>query len=69
VLAFGKQKFNLHQVGKEFEPRPTGRLQAQPTSASSPPCPSRRRSSHLRRCGVEILEGPVTRTGATGAIL
>jgi catechol 2,3-dioxygenase-like lactoylglutathione lyase family enzyme len=24
---------------------------------------------HLRRCGVEILEGPVTRTGATGAIL
>lgn len=69
ALAFGDQKINLHQQGKEFEPkahRPT------PGSAdlcflSSTPLPEV--MAHLSACGVNVTEGPVQRTGATGPIL
>lgn len=69
ALSFGSQKINLHQQGKEFEPkahRPT------PGSAdlcfiTSVPLPEVLR--HLIACGVVVTEGPVQRTGATGAIL
>src|ERR1700687_631178 len=69
ALAFGNQKFNLHQVGKEFEPKAD-----RPTAGSADFClitsvPVAQVIEHLRGCAVEILEGPVTRTGATGTIL
>jgi catechol 2,3-dioxygenase-like lactoylglutathione lyase family enzyme len=69
ALAFGEQKFNLHQVGKEFEPKAD-----RPTAGSADFClitsvPITQVVEHLRACGVEILEGPVTRTGATGPIV
>jgi catechol 2,3-dioxygenase-like lactoylglutathione lyase family enzyme len=69
ALAFGRQKFNLHEVGKEFEPKAYG-----PTPGSGDFClltstPIAEVVAHLRACGVEILEGPVERTGATGRIL
>jgi catechol 2,3-dioxygenase-like lactoylglutathione lyase family enzyme len=41
ALAFGRQKINLHQKGREIDPRPIGRRPARPTSASS----RRRRST------------------------
>ena len=68
ALAFGRQKFNLHEVGREFEPK------AQvPTAGSADFClitqtPLDEVVAHLAACGVPLLEGPVTRTGATGAI-
>jgi catechol 2,3-dioxygenase-like lactoylglutathione lyase family enzyme len=69
ALAFGVQKINLHQAGREFEPkaqRPT------PGSAdlcflTSVPLPEVQR--HLAACGVVLTEGPVQRTGAQGPIL
>jgi catechol 2,3-dioxygenase-like lactoylglutathione lyase family enzyme len=69
ALAFGNQKFNLHQVGKEFEPKAD-----RPTAGSGDFClitsvPIAQVVEHLRACEVEILEGPVTRTGATGPIV
>ena len=68
ALAFGKQKFNLHEVGKEFEPK----AQA-PTPGSADFClitqtPLDEVVTHLAACGVPVLEGPVSRTGATGVI-
>lgn len=69
ALTFGMQKINLHEHGKEFEPK--ARLPA-PGSAdlcfiTSVPLPEV--VKHLTACGVDIIEGPVQRTGATGPIL
>lgn len=65
---FGEHKINLHQAGKEFEPKAS-----RPTSGSGDVCfitrtPLERVIDHLRACDVEILEGPVKRTGARGPI-
>ena len=69
ALAFGAQKFNLHQAGKEFEPKAD-----RPTPGSADFClitstPIAEVVAHLKSCNVRILEGPVQRTGATGPIL
>jgi catechol 2,3-dioxygenase-like lactoylglutathione lyase family enzyme len=69
ALMFGQQKFNLHQAGKEFEPKAD-----KPTVGSADFClitsvPIAQVIEHLLHCGVQILEGPVARTGATGAIV
>ena len=69
ALAFGVQKINLHEVGKEFEPKAK-----QPTPGSADFCfltmtPLEEVVAHLSDCGVVIEEGPVKRTGAQGAIL
>jgi catechol 2,3-dioxygenase-like lactoylglutathione lyase family enzyme len=68
ALRFGPQKINLHVAGREFEPNA-----AKPTPGSADLCLVTRRgleqvAKHLRVCGVEILEGPVPRTGAIGPI-
>jgi catechol 2,3-dioxygenase-like lactoylglutathione lyase family enzyme len=68
ALTFGAQKINLHERGKEFEPKA-----AAPTPGSADLCfiaetPLREVIEHLAACGVAILEGPVERTGATGPI-
>jgi catechol 2,3-dioxygenase-like lactoylglutathione lyase family enzyme len=68
ALAFGRNKINLHEVGKEFEPKAK-----RPTAGSGDFCliadrPLDEVIAHLRREGVEIELGPVPRTGATGPI-
>ena len=68
ALSFGQQKINLHQAGKEFEPKA-----GKPTAGSADLCfitqvPLSDVVQHLRSCGIEIIEGPVNRTGAIGAI-
>lgn len=69
ALLFGEQKINLHQFGKEFEPKA-----ATPTPGSADLCfitsvPLAEVITHLIACGVEIIEGPVKRTGAQGEII
>jgi catechol 2,3-dioxygenase-like lactoylglutathione lyase family enzyme len=69
ALAFGQQKINLHEVGKEFESKALT-----PTAGSGDLCfitatPLDQVIEHIRAQGVEIIEGPVTRTGALGKIL
>jgi catechol 2,3-dioxygenase-like lactoylglutathione lyase family enzyme len=67
ALAFGAQKINLHESGREFEPKA-----AVPTPGSADLCFLANASvaevvEHLRANGVEILEGPVRRTGGDRA--
>jgi catechol 2,3-dioxygenase-like lactoylglutathione lyase family enzyme len=69
ALSFGAQKINLHQYGREFDPKANT-----PTPGSADLCfiaavPLSRVIEHLGVCGVEILEGPVARTGAAGPIM
>ena len=69
ALAFGDQKINLHQAGREFEPK--ARL-ATPGSADFcllSDLPVTEIALHLAAEGVEIIEGPVAKTGAAGALL
>lgn len=68
ALAFGQQKINLHQVGKEFEPKAK-----HPTPGSADlcfviDCSIEEAFQELTMAGVEILAGPVERTGATGKL-
>jgi catechol 2,3-dioxygenase-like lactoylglutathione lyase family enzyme len=68
ALVFGSQKINLHQQGKEFEPKAE-----RPTPGSADLCfvtdvPLAKFIEHLRTFNVPILEGPVSRTGAVGPI-
>ncbi|OUN01384.1 MAG: hypothetical protein BAA04_06000 [Firmicutes bacterium ZCTH02-B6] len=69
ALQFGSQKINLHQQGREFEPKA-----ARPTPGSADLCfltsvPLAEVVAHLQSAGVAIVQGPVQRTGATGPIL
>jgi catechol 2,3-dioxygenase-like lactoylglutathione lyase family enzyme len=69
ALAFGHQKFNLHEAGREFEPKAE-----RPTPGSADLCliaqgPLDAVIAHLAACDVAILEGPVRRTGALGPIM
>ena len=66
ALAFGTQKINLHLAGSEFVPHAQ-----HPVPGSADVCfitmtPLADAMAHVRRQGVDILEGPVDRTGATG---
>lgn len=69
AVMFGIQKINLHQVGVEFEPKA-----ANPRPGTADLCflsdtPLAEWISHLKVQNVDIEDGPVARTGATGPIL
>jgi catechol 2,3-dioxygenase-like lactoylglutathione lyase family enzyme len=69
ALTFGSQKINLHQAGAEFEPKA-----ARPAPGSADLCFLSQTLlsdwiAHLRSNAIEIVEGPVARTGATGPIV
>lgn len=67
-LAFGSQKINLHEAGREFEPKAD-----RPAPGTADFClitrvPLEEVMAHLAACGVPVIEGPVPKTGATGPI-
>jgi len=69
ALAFGSQKINLQEAGKEVDPKAH-----RPTSGSADLCfitatPAAEVVKHLKQHRIEILEGPVQRTGALGPIV
>lgn len=68
AFSFGQQKINLHVKGSEFEPK--AHL---PVPGSLDLCfiadqPLDKVISTLESKGAKIIEGPVSRTGATGQI-
>ena len=69
ALRFGTSKINLHQAGKEFEPKAL-----RPTPGSADIClivddDIATVIADLTGAGIMIEEGPVDRTGATGPIV
>lgn len=69
ALAFGHQKINLHERGKEFEPKAI-----LPTPGSGDLCfitetPINEVVEHLKDQQVTIIEGPAKRTGAIGTLM
>ncbi|XDA97828.1 VOC family protein [Sulfitobacter sp. LCG007] len=68
ALQYGQSKINLHQKGREFEPRA-----ADPRAGSADLCfltdaPLADWIDHLEAHQVDLVEGPVKRTGARGPI-
>ena len=67
ALTFGTQKINLHEAGREFEPKAE-----RPTPGSGDLCflvdSLRQAQSSLEQHGIDVIEGPVERTGAVGPI-
>lgn len=69
ALMFGCHKINLHQARAEFEPKAD-----HPTTGSADLCfltenPLSEWQDHLATQGVEVIEGPVPRTGAAGPLV
>jgi catechol 2,3-dioxygenase-like lactoylglutathione lyase family enzyme len=69
ALKFGYQKINLHQIGKEFEPKAD-----KPVPGSEDLCFITKTELSLAIQQVKdnkviIIDGPVNRTGATGKLL
>jgi catechol 2,3-dioxygenase-like lactoylglutathione lyase family enzyme len=68
-LAFGRQKINLHQSGREYEPKAL-----KPTPGSMDLCfitetPLDDVISNLKSHGVVVAQGPVEKTGALGPMM
>lgn len=68
ALTFGNQKINLHESGREFTPRAKV-----PKPGSGDFCllvdNLNDAITALNRHGIEIIEGPVEKTGAAGRLL
>lgn len=69
ALSYGKQKINLHQQGREFDPKAKA-----PTPGSADLCFIASWSlqdviAHLKAENIPVIEGPAQRTGATGPIM
>ena len=69
ALQVGEQKINLHQAGRELEPKAR-----HPTPGSGDFCivsdePLDDVIDRLRRLSIPIEEGPVHRTGAVGPLM
>jgi catechol 2,3-dioxygenase-like lactoylglutathione lyase family enzyme len=68
ALAFGSQKINLQQLGRE-----STLIADKPTSGSADICfvtsiPVSEVVAHLNSCGVRLVGGPVERNGARGVM-
>ncbi|NXH49027.1 GLOD5 protein, partial [Dicaeum eximium] len=68
ALRFGQQKFNLHEAGREFEPKARHPVPGSADFCLITAVPLEKLQEHLEACGVAVEEGPVARTGAVGPI-
>jgi catechol 2,3-dioxygenase-like lactoylglutathione lyase family enzyme len=69
ALAFGSQKINLQQLGRE-----STLIAEKPTPGSADICfvtsvPVSEVIAHLNSCGVRLIGGPVERNGARGLMM
>ena len=67
-LAFGRQKLNLHQAGREFEPKALKPAPGAMDFCLVTETPLAEVIETLKAQGVAIIQGPVDKTGATGPI-
>ena len=65
---FGAQKINLHEWGREFEPRAHVAVPGSLDLCFIASLPLPKVMERFKEADVPILEGPVARTGAKGAM-
>jgi catechol 2,3-dioxygenase-like lactoylglutathione lyase family enzyme len=69
AIKCGSQKINLHEIGKELEPKA-----AKPIAGSADIClitdtPLKTAIQKLKQHQIKIIEGPIERTGAKGKMV
>jgi catechol 2,3-dioxygenase-like lactoylglutathione lyase family enzyme len=69
ALRFGDQKINLHQAGREFEPKAEKPMPGSGDLCFLAETPMAEIVAHLRRSGIAIEVGPVEREGAAGRLV
>lgn len=69
ALACGEQKINLHQSGKEFEPRAKHVRAGSADLCLIIDTPIEQAIEHIQQHGVDLLAGSVSRSGAKGKII
>lgn len=69
ALQFGHQKINLHQYGKEFEPKANYAIPGSADLCFVTKTPLHRVIQELQENGINVFEGPIERAGAFGTIL
>jgi catechol 2,3-dioxygenase-like lactoylglutathione lyase family enzyme len=68
ALKFGGQKINLHEKGREFEPKATLAAPGTLDVCFIAAVPLKNVIERLASCRIRIIEGPVMKTGARGPI-
>ena len=68
ALRFNRQKINIHERGREFEPKAHLPVPGALDLCFIADCPLDAVLERLRRCGWPIIDGPVERTGATNRL-
>lgn len=68
ALKFGHQKINLHELGKEFEPKALNVKEGSADLCFISETSVVEFKRHIEQLGVKVIEGPVKRTGAMGEI-
>jgi catechol 2,3-dioxygenase-like lactoylglutathione lyase family enzyme len=68
-LAFGRQKINLHQAGREYEPKALKPVPGALDLCFITETPLEAVIAELRSQDVAIAAGPVAKTGALGAMM
>jgi len=68
-LAFGRQKLNLHQAGREFEPKALNPAPGAIDLCFIASTVLEDVIAELREQQVSIIEGPVAKTGALGPMM
>lgn len=68
ALTYGQQKINLHQFGEEFEPKASTPLPGTADLCFLIDVDLSECIEHLISNDIEILQGPIERTGAIGPI-
>jgi catechol 2,3-dioxygenase-like lactoylglutathione lyase family enzyme len=68
ALKFGRQKINLHEWGREFSPRAHVAVPGSLDLCFIAAVPLEQVVSKLKEMRVEIIEGPVTKTGAVSKL-
>ncbi len=69
ALRFGCQKINLHETGREFEPKARTPMPGAADFCLLTSAPLSDWVERLDDAGVPIIEGPVRRSGAEGPIV
>jgi len=69
ALHFGQSKINLHQSGQELEPKAAIAIPGSADICLVATEPIEEIAASLDRAGVRLIEGPVERTGALGAMM
>ena len=68
-LSFGRQKINLHQSGREFEPKALKPMPGSLDLCFITDTPLEEVIARLEENGVVVADGPVQKTGALGPMM